>query len=46
MTDDRCPVCGETKLDGWDQCPACGHPYPPEDDLSRDMRSDALDPDQ
>lgn len=24
----QCPVCGETKLDGWTDCPACGHPYP------------------
>lgn len=28
----QCPVCGETRLPGWEQCPACGHPYPDGDD--------------
>ena len=35
--DERCSVCGETRLDGWDVCPACGHPYDePEDDAPDD----------
>ena len=24
----QCEVCGETKLERWSYCPACGHPYP------------------
>ena len=28
MTQRQCAVCGETKLDGFTDCPACGHPYP------------------
>jgi hypothetical protein len=28
MSRAQCEVCGETKLDGWSDCPACGHPYP------------------
>jgi hypothetical protein len=28
MASNRCPVCGETVLPGWDHCPACQHPYP------------------
>ena len=27
MSDEQCPVCGETRLEGWQVCPACGHPY-------------------
>ena len=23
----ECKICGETKMPGWDVCPACGHPY-------------------
>jgi hypothetical protein len=29
---EQCFVCGEVVLDGWDHCPACGHPYPVGDD--------------
>jgi uncharacterized membrane protein YvbJ len=32
----QCPICGETKLPGWDHCPACGHPYDDEDDDGND----------
>jgi hypothetical protein len=33
---DVCPVCGETDMRpfGWRQCPACTHPYPPEEAAS------------
>jgi ribosomal protein L32 len=24
---EQCKICGETKMPGWDVCPACGHPY-------------------
>ena len=24
----RCPVCGEDRFDDWQDCPACGSPYP------------------
>ena len=26
-SDEQCRVCGESKMPGWDVCPACGHPY-------------------
>lgn len=32
MSDDQCPVCGEIRLPGWTDCPACGHPYPDDED--------------
>ncbi|HMQ27756.1 MAG TPA: hypothetical protein PKA98_17330 [Acidimicrobiales bacterium] len=32
MSDWQCPVCGETRFPGWDHCPACGHPYPDDDE--------------
>jgi hypothetical protein len=31
----QCEVCGETRLPGWDVCPACGHPYPKRDATAR-----------
>lgn len=33
---DHCPVCGETVFDDWDYCPACQHPYDPDDDADED----------
>ncbi len=36
----QCPVCGETKFDGWTYCPACGHPYPSKDDDPYDEYGD------
>jgi len=30
----QCPVCGETRLPGWDVCPACGRPYPDDPDMN------------
>ena len=27
-----CPVCGETRMPGWNVCPACGHPYPDDEE--------------
>jgi len=35
MTGKQCRVCGETKMPGWDVCPACGHPYGDEEDGAR-----------
>ncbi|MEX1008403.1 MAG: hypothetical protein WD271_11225 [Acidimicrobiia bacterium] len=32
----QCPIYGETKMPGWDVCPACGHPY---DDKNNDLRT-------
>ena len=31
----QCKVCGETKMPGWDVCPACGHPYDDEPERRR-----------
>ena len=31
MADKQCPICGETRFDQY-ECPACGHPYPDDDD--------------
>lgn len=31
-----CPVCGETRFEDRDDCPACGHPYPERDDEDDD----------
>jgi len=44
---EQCAVCGETKLRGWDVCPACGHPYPepppaPPDEDEEDEEDDDL----
>lgn len=39
-----CEVCGETILGGWDYCPACQHPYDP-DDEDVDDEDDDLDGD-
>ena len=44
MSDDRCPVCGETRMEGWDQCPACGSPYPDSDIAKPPERNAAADP--
>ncbi|HEX5613884.1 MAG TPA: hypothetical protein VFZ83_01900 [Acidimicrobiia bacterium] len=41
MARELCSVCGETRLDGWAVCPACGHPYEePDDDSGRDDHDD------
>ena len=29
----QCPVCGETRFEGWDHCPACKHPFPLDEDV-------------
>ena len=39
---EQCPICGETKMPGWDQCPACGHPYPV-DENDEDDENDTED---
>lgn len=44
MSRAQCEVCGETKLDGWSYCPACGHPYP-EADAAPDPDDDGWDDD-
>ena len=36
----HCPVCGETVFDDWDYCPACQHPYDPDDDPDDDADED------
>ena len=33
---DTCSVCGETRFEAWDYCPACQHPYVDDDDGSED----------
>ena len=52
---DICPVCGETDMRpyGWRQCPACTHPYPPEEPapiepgpLDEELDEDELDEDE
>ncbi len=43
MSDRQCPMCGETRFPGWDHCPACGYPYP-EDDDGRGPAATAQDP--
>lgn len=41
-----CEVCGETILGGWDYCPACQHPYDPDDeDVDDEDEDDDLDGD-
>lgn len=41
-----CPVCGETRFDDRDDCPACGHPYDdPATDAWLDDRDEGNDDD-
>ena len=41
-TKERCPICCETRMDGWPACPACGHPYPVTDDPDADDMNDPV----
>lgn len=40
----QCEICGETRLPGWADCPACGHPYAggeePDDEVIDDDEPD------
>jgi len=40
MSDRQCPVCGEDRFPGWTYCPACGHPYPDEEDEEDEEEDD------
>ena len=40
MVQDTCSVCGETRFDDWDFCPACQHPYADDEEAGGDDRFD------
>jgi hypothetical protein len=41
----QCAICGETKLEGWSYCPACGHPCPDDDEDEEEDDDDDGDDD-
>ena len=45
MSRAQCEICGETKFDSWSYCPACGHPYPDDDESDEDAEDDWDDDD-